>query len=358
MGIDINPASTVIARARLVPASGKDQLVSLAQQIVSKSRSLNPAILPRGVLDSWVSRATADEVRALLLAIHQVLNESGLPSIQEGHLDIDRLSHLACFFYTACFAMARGLFARYGTTNPMWIKRPTSPRRRIRPSRGSVQETFIEQVAYLSDRLSLEDAHLRLGPSDFETRTATDTGFSENSFDAVITSPPYATRVDYIRGSVPELAVLGLCEAQVELLRSACTGGPKVKGIRSSAIDLKSARARNLLAAIEQHSSKGSKSYYLPWMANYLISLQSGLQEICRVVRRDGTICIVVQDSYYKELHVDMQAIVSEMLSELHRPIIGRYDYAAPNPRRQTSPEANGGLAKHENIESLLVFGN
>ena len=219
-----------------------------------------------------------------------------------------------------------------------------------------MRERFLQEVASLAGRLPLTEAQAHRPISPFRTGTAADTGYPPHSFDAAITSPPYATRVDYAQGSLPELAVLGADEQYVERLRSACTGSPKIKGVASSHTPIQSSSASEVLCAIERHPSKGSQSYYHPWMANYLRSLQDGLLETDRIVRPDGAICVVVQDSYYKEIHIDMQRIIAETLAGAGRPVVARHDYPAPNPRRRHPSDQPSAAAKRPSTESLLVF--
>ena len=68
-------------------------------------------------------------------------------------------------------------------------------------------------------------------------------------------------------------------------------------------------------------------------MANYLRSLQAGLLETHRVVRPDGVICVVVQDSYYKEIHIDMQGIVAETLEAAGREVSGAPRLSSAEPQ-------------------------
>ena len=91
-------------------------------------------------------------------------------------------------------------------------------------------------------------------------------------------------------------------------------------------------------------------------MANYLRSLQAGLLETHRIVRPDGPICVVIQDSYYKEIHIDMQGIVAETLAVIGRAVVARHDYPAPNPRRQQRSNHHSHTTKRPSTESLLVF--
>ena len=354
-GVDVNPATTVIARARLNPESARERLLDTAACLVERARTMPPTPRADDLLGFWMAGGGVAEIRALVQTIRDVLDQNLGPQAHE-LLRNPGPSHPASFFYTACFAVVRGLLGRYGTTNPTWIKRPRTLSARIRPSRRAVRERFLQEAARLAGRLSLTEAHGCRTLSPFKTGTASDTGFPDDSFDAAITSPPYATRVDYIRGSLPELAVLGADERFVERLRSASTGSPKVRGVTPSDDPMRSDIASELLEVIEHHSSKGSQSYYHPWMANYLHALQAGLVEADRVVTRDGTICVVMQDSYFKEAHVDMQAIVTEILAASGRVVVSRHDYPAPNPRRRRAAGHASRQTKRPCTESLLVF--
>ena len=355
-GVDINPATTVIARARLNPRSACESLLDTARLLAEEAQAARPCDDTGDLLGLWMVGDGVGEIRALVRAIREKLAVPAERPHDGDPLLTECLSHSACFLYTACFGVVRSLLGSYGTTNPMWIKRPKTAGNRISPERHIVRDLFRQQAADLATRLSLTDTQADRPVSPFKTGTAAATGYQPHSFDAAITSPPYATRVDYVRGSLPELAVLGADEDYVERLRLTCTGSPKVKGVASSCEPIQSRSANDLLPAIEEHPSKGSRSYYRPWMANYLRSLQAGLLETHRVVRPDGVICVVVQDSYYKEIHIDMQGIVAETLVAAGRAVVARHDYPAPNARRRQQNGHCSHTAKRPSTESLLVF--
>ena len=238
----------------------------------------------------------------------------------------------------------------------MWLKYPETYRHRVRLSSTTLYEELEKQVNFLGDRLSLSGTRLS-SASPFRTGTATRLPYADNVFNGAVTSPPYATRIDYVRGTLPELAVLRADQPYVKRLRSAITGSLLVKESSPSLqCDLASPYAINVLRAIRSHVSKGSRSYYFPWMSNYVYSLQAGLLEINRTVKPNCPICIVVQDSYYKEIPVGMQQIVIEMLSAVGRRIEDRYDYSAPNPRAQSVRRSGAGRCALTNSETLLVF--
>lgn len=355
-GIDINPAVTVVARARLNPTSTRARLLELGEEIVGSTASGGDDRVQGELLDEWMTPDSAQRIRGLRRAVHEVLNEPVKRSADDGNLGVEQLSGTACFFYCALFGAVRRLLRRYGTTNPMWLKPAAGRRNRIRPSANTLTMSFIAQIEYLADRLSLRTDQKPGDSSVFGTGNAARTGAADNAFDAVLTSPPYATRLDYVQGMLPELAVLGADRSFVKTLRRVSTGSPTVDGERASAEDVRSKMGREVLSAIRSHRSKGSLSYYLPWMTNYLMALQCGLLEIDRAVVETGVICVVVQDSYYKEVHVDLQGIVAEMFADMGRTMCHRHDYSAPSPRRGSGSEEQEDRSRVACRESLLVF--
>lgn len=354
-GLDINPATTVIGRARLNPKSLKRCLLDTAGFLVEQARTRRSISSEHDLLRLWMTGEGVDEIRSIVASIRQFVDRTDEVGTAIDPLQAPGPSHRACFFYTACFAVVRSFLGRYDTTNPTWIRRPKRPQARIRPTTDSVRDRFLIEVERLADLLTLTEKQAHYQVSPLVTGLASDTGFPARSFDAAITSPPYATRIDYVQGSLPELGVLGASEEFVERLRSQSTGTPKVSGVRLPDAPVLSSIATNLLQVMKHHPSKGSQTYYYPWMANYLHSLQAGLHELDRVVKTEGTVCVVVQDSYYKETHVDLQGIVTEIFASLGRTLVARHNNPVRNARRRSCfPTPSRSLRAYS--ESLLVF--
>lgn len=356
-GVDLNPALTVIARARLTPLSTRDSLLPLGTRILEAARGLGSGPNTGDLLERWMRADAVGRVRAIQDAIHVVLT---ITDRRTGHGSIsaeaDSLPLLASFFYSALFATVRDLLRRFRTTNPMWLKSPNSCQHRIATAWGTLSEVFLERVQHLRDRLSV-DCELASNDALFQTASATCLPFATGLYSAVLTSPPYATRLDYVRGTLPELAVLGADDAFVSALRKVTTGSPVLTGGRvNETRPLASEYGLSILEQIEIHPSKGSREYYFPWMHGYLVSLQAGLSETSRTVDPAGTICIVVQDSYYKELRIDLQRIVTEILASLGRARTDRQDFPARNVRSRMNLKAQRQAIKRHYTESLLVF--
>ncbi|MFB9381707.1 hypothetical protein ACFFTK_01070 [Pseudonocardia petroleophila] len=124
----------------------------------------------------------------------------------------------------------------------------------------------------------------------------------------ILTSPPYLTRIDYGVAYARELAVLGIdiwgeSTIRLDLMGTTLT---RVKKSQPAAM---STAARDLLVNVSAHSSKASHSYYSQQAHQYVADLGLGLGEISRVSRPGAFLTLVVQDSYYKDVHVRLADI-------------------------------------------------
>ena len=261
---------------------------------------------------------------------------------------------MASFFYAALFAATRDLLNVHRGSNPTWLKYPASYRHRSNPAPVKCRNLFVRRVEYLADRLSLLS-------EEHAARTTVRTEsvlnlVAENAYDACLTSPPYATRIDYVRTTLSELAVLGLGDDQVKDLRRATTGTPVVRGVKGAKAKLLSSTAATVAHLVRAHPSHGSANYYGPWISNYLGSLEDSLVRIDRAVSRQGKIGVVVQDSYYKSVHVDLQRIVTETFEGLGRRLEGRTDYKVPHSMANVNPATRAHKKASDAVESLLVF--
>lgn len=374
VGVDINPALTIIARARLTPRSIASDLPGIGASLINEAVSDEPCLDDYDPLLSWIRPSAVSRLRSIEQAIRKTFDDDRSPIDPKGGLLTapESLSMASTFYMAVLFAALRDLLKRFRSSNPTWQGLPLTPARRIAPTWNTLKTVFIDRVHYFADRLGTES---RFPPDVWKTggfTRATGRGFeclksirtgnamrlpdASASFDGCITSPPYATRIDYIRSTLPELALLGGSTEEIERLRRYTIGTPVVSQTPDLKGDLLSQTATELLSQVEVHRSKGSRTYYYPWMDRYFRSLQAGLWEIDRVVKLGGMICIVVQNSYYKEILVDLQQIAIEMLEVRGRTMIHRDDHAVSHNMSQLNPHARRHLNNRRNIESVLVF--
>ena len=65
-------------------------------------------------------------------------------------------------------------------------------------------------------------------PCDIALGSSAHLPLDTSSIDAVITSPPYCTRIDYVIATLPELAILGLRPDELKGLRDKMIGTPTI----------------------------------------------------------------------------------------------------------------------------------
>lgn len=356
IGVDRNPALIVIAKGRHLPASVLESLAPLAQDITQVAARLlqdSPSVEMRGdELSAWFASGSRAQLRALERAIRQVLvDESGKGLA--GPIPPRRLSTLAAFFYCALFTVVRQLTAPFRTSNPTWIRRASDDAERLSTEWTTVADAFIRASAMLGERLVLEQdkpesrAELRVG--------AAETLNLARKVDLTLGSPPYCTRIDYVVATHPELAVLGYRSDKIQSLRRLMLGTPLTRPLEYGAARKSGDTARKFLGKVESHRSKASSTYYLRYYGAYLCGLHTALSRLDRVTRRDGTIALVVQDSYYKEIHFDLPAIVSEIGSRLGRRA-ERIDFPVPRTKAAIHPGARAYRSDFGATESLVML--
>jgi hypothetical protein len=356
-GLDINPAATLVARARLTPLGVRSSLPPLADEIVLAAERTRPRLEPDDPLHRWFRVSAVTDIRELQRAIHDVLVDGDLDAEmrQNPALFSVALPLLATFFYAALFAMTRDFLERFRSTNRTWLRYPESYRHKIAPASSRITSSFVSRVAFFAERLTLPDES-SAAHGFLQTASVLDLD-EEGTYDACLTSPPYATRLDYVRSSLAELSVLRLSQNDMDALRSATTGTPRVRGIAAPANELRSSLANQTIRDVSTHPSHGSSNYYGPWLRNYLHSLEASLERVHRAVSPEGRIAIVVQDSFYKAIQIDLHEIVTQTFTDLGRRAISRDDYAARHLFSRINPAAQRHLRDRTNCESLLVFG-
>ncbi|MEX0781748.1 MAG: hypothetical protein WD557_03795 [Dehalococcoidia bacterium] len=354
-GFDINPALTIVARARVTPTSIAESLAPIALEIVDLAKRVTPRERVFEPLGSWLRKPAVTELRRLQHAIHALTSADG--SLEDelavaSSTAASAMPVLSAFFYTALFAACRDLLKSFRSSNPTWVRTPETHRHRLQPSGANIASLFLGRVGYLSSRLlgltEPIDCHVLTGPARQCLPSAP-------KYDACLSSPPYATRIDYVKSSLPELAILGLPPSEIEWLRTASTGTPVVRNAATTCSDL-GPEATRLIREVATHPSHGSASYYGPWLRNYLGALDETLGAIDAAVKPGGAIALVVQDSYYKALKIDLQALVSESLEARGRRLTHRHDFEVRHSMARMNSRAREHLRERQNVESLVVF--
>ncbi len=332
-GFDINPAMVVVSQAR----GTSSQTASRAKELfLSSAQRTETAIATDDPLLIWFHPVTA---RAIRFWNTKFENEA-VPGARE-------------FLQTSLFDCARQLAQPYKSKNPTWMKQPTLG------SRVRFESTQVRAMLSrcIDDRIRLCPAYELAGRRTIKRASATKIPLKANSVDAVLSSPPYCTRIDYAVTTSVELAVLGVHQSEKQSLRNSTMGTSTVR--KCSDLPVDSNLSPSYSSVIEQiccHSSKSSANYYAKTARQYFSDLAISLREIDRCARPNAHIVIVVQDSNYKDIHIDLAKITIDMGNRLRWRLKSREDFEASRNIRYVNSKSRQYQPNLRSTESVLTF--
>jgi DNA modification methylase len=317
LGFDLNPTMVIVAKARLLDATVRPSLNPILHDLLAKARGLQP-LSPVEPLEAWFRAGTAHIIRNIERAIQLLLIS---PSDYQPLFQLEglgRVSALAAFFYVGLFRVLQKLLSPFRSANPTWVKQPDKTTDRLTLREDQLFTLFRGQITEMAADLSL------LGPFASTNCEATiDRAMSaclpveDHSIDLVVTSPPYCTRIDYVKKTGPELALLGATNTAARGLRDQMIGTPTIHNDLPSPSQTWGSTCLGTLDCIFHHDSYASRSYYWKTYLQYFDGLHKSLQEVNRTLRPSGKCVLVVQDSHYKDLHVNLAVVATEMAQNL-----------------------------------------
>lgn len=359
IGYDINPVMVIVAKSKKTDPDLAASLHTLCLDIINKAKRYRKVLLvDHEPLETWFCPETAAVIRKLERAIQHLLVSEKYSFLLAGTA-LKPISSLAAFFYVALFRSLRELANPFFCTNPTWIKKPKQKEDRILAPTNLIYHLFQHYVQEMEKLLGHSQ---RIKPqyaknSILEVADSQEIPLPDESIEAVISSPPYCTRIDYTVATSLELALLG-CDKQtyVKRLREKTIGSPVILKEDLTIQENWGATCLDTLGKIRHHKTKASKSYYYKTYTQYFTSIYQSLQEIGRILKKDGSCVLVVQDSYYKDIHVNLPAIIEEMGKTLTWRLTLKKDF----PTRQNMVGLNSKSAHYRKAtvatESVLVF--
>ncbi len=203
---------------------------------------------------------------------------------------------------------------------------------------------------------SLLEEHRQHCKSKITTATSRDLPICSSSIDLVLTSPPYCTRIDYANSTKAELAVLGIAGEAYKQLRRAMLGTPTVPSTQPVQQSSWGQTCSKFLEQLYAHKSYASKGYYFKNHLQYFDALFPPLEEIVRVTKPNGRIVIVVQDSFYKEIHNDLASICEDMFACFGLACTTRWSFQPSGNRSKINKRAKVYRSTFSVTETVLQF--
>jgi len=200
-------------------------------------------------------------------------------------------------------------------SNPVWMRVGETPLQ----SNKEILGVFLEQAKkmfYDQEKIRTYE-NCRTAVLFGDTRTLT----LPEKVDAIITSPPYLNRLDYVMSYRLENDFLANLKA-LPVLEPSGLWRKKIIGTvtvidKSSPKDEWGKTCVEILDKINSHTSKAAASYYYPTIMKYFKDMYECLTRMQEVLKLNGVCTIVVQTSYFKDIEIPISQIFSEMAQNL-----------------------------------------
>lgn len=319
VGLDLNPVMVIVARARLLAPTEADHLRPLAASILSHARSSLVELDPADPLLLWFDSKTARFIRTIEHNIRRSLVSGRTKSADGIHLD--RISGTAATLYVALFAACRKQAAPFRSSNPTWLRTPRSKDDRVSVTWADIAANFARNVRGMSaalvelgEELAQEFEERPMKSAAINLADTTRIKVQPESIDCVLTSPPYCTRIDYTAATRIELATLApLLTTTPRKLGHAMIGSTQVPTTPLQQDPDWGDTCNRFLKALKAHPSKASAGYYYQTHLDYFDKMARSLSRVSKALKPGAPAILVVQDSYYKDLHNDLPRILTEM---------------------------------------------
>lgn len=351
-GFDLNPVMVLVAKARLLDNLVKPSLRTILEDLLGKAAQAGARAEPEP-LCSWFTPTAAAALRKFEQAIQSLLIEPG----KQRNLfaeDLDAVSSLAAFYHVAGFRAIRSFLKPFRSSNPTWLKAPPNDAARIAFTTNSLHAAIREHVGIMIDALSTDRAPTHRSMATIDKAASTKLPLENASIDAVIASPPYCTRIDYVRKTSPELAFLGASSHDLATLRSGMIGTPTIADSIAAPSEAWGPTCRNLMERIANHDSYAARSYYCKTYAQYFDGMARSLSEIDRTLKHKASVLLVVQDSHFKDVHVDLVTVIKEMVHQHNWNITLQADFPISRTMAALNPRARA--LSNRTVETVIGF--
>jgi len=344
----------IIAKARGLDFAEYSSLKPLLAELLRKARKPFD-IDPLDPLLTWLVPNSGSHFRSIEAGIQKLLiDDSCYQNLNRRGLQA--LSDLAAFFYVALFRTLRRFLRPFLPSNPTWVKKPKRQASRLRPDAVAARVAFRSEVEQMLTLPAKTEKTKTPGKKHLAVASSESLPLRDEAIDLVLSSPPYCTRIDYAVATAIELAALGYSADEEFDLRRCLIGNTTVPKTPPSISTELGSTCLRFLKGLAEHPSKASSTYYLKNHLQYFHSIRASLAEISRVMRTKARCLLVVQDSYYKNLHNDLPRMFVEMAARQKLTLVERRDFPLSRTMAGINPRVNDYRESFSATESVLSF--
>ena len=303
IGLDIDPLALRVTQVKTMPMSVGD-LQEIGLRVISKARNL---LSGNGIenliqqfdsptkefIDYWFYLDTQRELAALVLSIQSV-DESLVRRFLE-------------LTFSSIIVTKSGGVSR---ARDLAHSRPHLDKEKI--AKNALDQFAIRLQRNIRSISHLETNGAIAAPMAGDARSMP---LRNEAIDLIVTSPPYANAIDYMRAHKFPLVWLGKSVTNLTQLRAQYIGSEKINGVQHVKLPDKT---EAIIGQLEKHDRKKSSVLH-----KYFSEMKAVLAEIYRVLRKDSPAIVVVGPSIMRGIDVQTHHCLAEIAQETGFSVIG-----------------------------------
>lgn len=305
VGLDIDPLALHLSRVKTTPLdidSLRDagyKVISRANALLSDGETIEREITNRfdertkAFIDYWFLPTTQHELMALVLAIQNVIDTSA--------------RHFLELTFSSIIVTKSGGVSR---ARDLAHSRPHLDE--IKIPKNALEQFSLRLRKNLSSIAQLKTTDTMAAPLAGDARSMP---FADGAIDLIVTSPPYANAIDYMRAHKFSLVWFGETVADLSKLRAGYIGSERVGHTKYTALPDRPEMIIRQLA--ERDSSKAAI------LRKYFVEMQSVLAEMYRVLRHNSAAIVVVGASVMRGIEVQTHYCLADIAAGLGFDVVG-----------------------------------
>lgn len=306
IGLDLDPLALQLSRVKTMPVATDDlrqagaEVISAANKLVSNGKTIERNLVERfdertrDFIDYWFLPATQRELMALVLAIGNVRE----PVIRR---------FLELTFSSVIVTKSGGVSLARDLAH-------SRPHRVDKTPKNALNQFALRLRKNLASIAELKSNGVTATPLAGDARIMP---FANGVIDLVVTSPPYANAIDYMRAHKFSLVWLGKSVEELSELRSEYIGSERVGD--KSALQVELPRRAGIV--IQQLAQLDAKKAVI--LHKYFAEMQSVLAEAYRVLRPDSVAVVVVGTSTMRGMDVQTHSCLADIGASVGFEVVG-----------------------------------
>ncbi len=341
IGLDIDPLALRLSHVKTTPVETRTvgliapKVIVRAKTFATDRQKMNKALASgfdeptRAFIDYWFAEPTQHQLMALVLAIQEVEDPSAR-----------RFLELA---FSSIIVTKSGGVSR---ARDLAHSRPHLDSTKV--PRNAIDQFSVRLRKSLTSIADLKPNGTMANAVAGDARSMP---FADGSVDLIVTSPPYANAIDYMRAHKFSLVWLGESVEDLSRLRAEYIGSEHRNQEACASLPERPEAIIGQLA--ERDTGKAAI------LRKYFVEMRSVLQEMYRVLRHDSAAIVVVGASMMRGLDVQTHHCLADIAAELGFSVVGVAQRALDRNKRMMPARfgQNGDSMIEQRMHDEYVIG-